>query len=148
MEGCLACDLTSGRVALPGGRVHATEHWVVEHCIGPLGVGTLVVKPLRHCVHFWELDEGEVAELGPLLRLVSAAIAKILAPDQIYICLWSHAGWTPGHLHFVLQPSSNRLREMHRRPGPFLQVEMFTEGDTPSRSDVEAFCDEVRRVVR
>lgn len=24
MEGCLACDLTEGRLDLPGGRIHAT----------------------------------------------------------------------------------------------------------------------------
>ena len=51
MEECLGCGLTGGKLDLPGGRIYATEHWVVEHCIGPLGVGTLIVKPLRHCHH-------------------------------------------------------------------------------------------------
>lgn len=48
LDGCIACDLTHGRRDLPGGLIHETPHWRVEHCIGPLGVGTLVVKPLRH----------------------------------------------------------------------------------------------------
>ena len=47
---CLACRLTAGDEPLPGGRIHATEHWLVEHCIGPLGTGTLIVKPFRHCL--------------------------------------------------------------------------------------------------
>jgi hypothetical protein len=45
---CLACDLAEGRRDLPGGRIHDTRHWIVQHSIGPLGVGTLVVKPRRH----------------------------------------------------------------------------------------------------
>jgi diadenosine tetraphosphate (Ap4A) HIT family hydrolase len=52
MEDCIACALTNGNVDLPVGRIYATAHWVVEHSIGPFGVGTLIVKPFRHCVHF------------------------------------------------------------------------------------------------
>ncbi|MEU2423223.1 hypothetical protein ABZ619_19740 [Streptomyces sp. NPDC007851] len=37
---CLACGLMAGRVPLPGGCVLRTEFWVVEHCVGPLGLGT------------------------------------------------------------------------------------------------------------
>ena len=48
MSDCLACELIAGERELPGGRVFATDHWVVEHCVGPLGVGTLLVKPFRH----------------------------------------------------------------------------------------------------
>ena len=59
--GCLACDLTNSRRDLPGGRIFATAHWVVEHCIGPLRVGTLIVKPLRHCLHVSELTAEESA---------------------------------------------------------------------------------------
>ena len=82
MEGCLACDLSEGRRELPGGRIFATDHWVVEHCIGPLGVGTLVVKPFRHVTHLWELRPKETAELGPLLRRVAAAVEAILIPED------------------------------------------------------------------
>jgi len=52
---CEACRLTNGDAALPGGRVFQTTHWVVEHCIGALGVGTLIVKPFRHMVHLSDL---------------------------------------------------------------------------------------------
>lgn len=148
MRGCLACDLTEGRLDLPGGRIHSTGRWVVEHCIGPLVVGTLVVKPFRHCLHFWELAEDESAELGPLLRRVSATIQSILEPDQIYICLWSHAGWEPGHLHFVVQPSWNALQEQHERPGPFLQADMFDQDKLPARQEIEAFADRAREAIR
>ena len=34
VAGCLACDLTAGRLPLPGGRIHETDYWIVEHCVG------------------------------------------------------------------------------------------------------------------
>ena len=144
MEGCLACDLTGGRRDLPGGRIHATAHWVVEHCIGPLGVGTLIVKPMRHCLHVADLTEEEAAELGPLLRRMTATIQELTQADQVYVCLWSHLGFEPGHIHFVLQPSWNRLRERYEKPGPSLQVDMLHANELLPRGDVEAFCDRAR----
>jgi diadenosine tetraphosphate (Ap4A) HIT family hydrolase len=120
----------------------------VEHCIGPLGVGTLIVKPLRHCIHVWDLTDDEALELGPLLRRVAATIHAILEPDQIYVCLWSHASWQPGHIHFVVQPAWNHQRQDHQRPGPSLQADMFSAGDQPPREEVEAFCDRAREVIR
>ncbi len=147
MEKCIACSLTNGTADLPGGRIYATNHWVVEHTIGPLGVGTLIVKPFRHCLHVWELTDEETQELGPLLRLVSETIQAILKPDQIYVCLWSHAGWEAGHIHFVLQPSWNYFRRKYELPGPSLQVDMFKAGQEPLRQEVEAFATKAREVI-
>lgn len=67
MEGCIACDLAEGRLPLPG--VHETAHWLVEHCVGPLGVGMLVVKPKRHLARVRELEPDEADELGGLCTL-------------------------------------------------------------------------------
>ncbi|MFL6056322.1 MAG: hypothetical protein ACJ72W_25995, partial [Actinoallomurus sp.] len=83
----------------------------MEHCVGPLGVGplgvgTLMVKPLRHVVHVAHLDEAESAALGPLLRRTAAVVTEVVRPEQVYVCLWSHAGGVPGHIHFIVQPVS------------------------------------------
>jgi len=142
---CLACELTSGSRDLPGGRIHATPHWVVEHCVGPLPVGTLLVKPFRHCLGLAELTPQEAAELGPLLAHASACVRELATADQVYACLWSHAEWTPGHIHFVVQPSWNRLRDEFPRPGPFLQVDLFSAPKLPPQAEVEVFCDAARR---
>lgn len=141
---CYACQLTDGQQDLPGGRIHRTQHWVVEHCTGPLGVGTLIVKPVRHCLHLWELASQETAEMGPLLHEVSQVISELLQPDQVYICLWSHAGWQLQHLHFVVQPSWAHLKNISDRPGPFLQVAMFRTGEIPGQTEVEQFCERAR----
>jgi ATP adenylyltransferase len=40
---CMACQLTAGEREVTGGRIFQTEHWVVEHRIRTLGVGTLIL---------------------------------------------------------------------------------------------------------
>ena len=144
MEGCLACDLAEGRVDLPGGEILVTEHWIVEHCVGPLGVGTLIVKPKRHVVHVWQLTEAEAAELGPLLRRVTAALSDLAQPEQVYVGLWSHQGGRPVHIHWVVQPVTRELMDEVGDYGPHLQVAMFDANETPPRAEVAAFAERAR----
>jgi diadenosine tetraphosphate (Ap4A) HIT family hydrolase len=141
-EGCLACELASGERELPGGRIAAAPGWVVEHCVGPLGVGTLIVKPLRHVTHVWGLSEREAVELGPLLARVARAQRELLAPEQLYVTLWSHSGGVPVHIHWVLQPvGAQRLGGLL---GPHLQAAMFDAGEEPARPEVEAVSERLR----
>jgi diadenosine tetraphosphate (Ap4A) HIT family hydrolase len=147
VEGCLACDLATGRVDLPGGEILVTDHWIVEHCVGPLGVGTLIVKPKRHVVHYWELADDEVVEIGPLLRRVSAAVAELTRPEQVYVGLWSHAGGVPMHIHFVVQPVTRELMDAIGDYGPHLQVAMFDADEQPPRDEVVTFADLARSVL-
>ncbi|MFE9613784.1 HIT family protein [Streptomyces sp. NPDC006012] len=146
-DGCLACDLMAGRVPLPGGNVLRTRFWVVEHCVGPLGPGTVVVKPARHVVHVAELTAQESAELGPLLQRVSAAVTEVTAPEQVYVCLWSHAGGVPGHIHFVVQPVGSEHLARFDAFGPALQTAMGEAGCFPEAAEVERICDRLRRVL-
>ncbi len=138
-----------GRLELPGGTIHASSLWVVEHCLGPLGVGTLIVKPRRHVVRFSELDGTEAAELGPLLQRATSIVTSLTEPDQVYVCLWSHAGGPsgdmPGHIHFVLQPVTREQRLTHGG-GPSLQVAMFNANVTPPPEDVETFAQRARHL--
>lgn len=146
-EGCLACELTSGKRALPGGRIYETNLWIVEHTIGPLPAGTLILKPLRHCLTLAEIEPEEAEQLGPLLNLISYTITELTRCDQVYSCLWSHAGWTPGHIHFVLQPAWDKQREKHERPGPFAQVDMFSANEQPNPQEVEEFARRARALL-
>jgi diadenosine tetraphosphate (Ap4A) HIT family hydrolase len=144
VEGCLACDLAEGRVPLPGGVIHETFHWFVEHTVGPLGVGTLILKPKRHVKRVSELSDDEAAELGPLLLRSAAVVDELLNPEQVYTCLWSHAGGTPVHIHYVIYPATRELMDEHGDYGPHLQVAMFDAGITPPEAEVEAFANQAR----
>jgi len=144
VAGCIACDLMAERVPRPGGLVHETSGFAVEHCVGPLGVGTLLVKPRRHCLSVGGLTADEARELGPVLQAASACVQELSAADQVYVCLWSHADWEPGHIHFVVQPAFNADRDKRPGPGPMTQISMFASGELPEPDAVEAFCDRAR----
>lgn len=148
MEGCLACDLAEGRLPLPGGVIHETPNWFVEHTVGPLNVGTLILKPKRHVTRVSELTGEEAAELGPLLRRSAEVVDELVEPEQVYTCLWSHAGGTPVHIHYVVQPVTGELMESYGIYGPHLQVAMFDAGIAPPEAEVEAFANRARAAFR
>lgn len=129
---------------LPGGRIHETTHWLVEHCVGPLGPGTLIVKPRRHVTRVADLSVDEASELGPLLRTASAVAGELIAAEQVYNCLWSHAGGHPVHIHYVIQPVTAEQMERHDSHGPALQVAMFTDGEVVDEADIAAIADGAR----
>ena len=137
MDGCEACDLTAGRRPVPGGPLHEADGWRVEHCVGPLGLGALVVKPLRHVTAVADLSGDEAAALGPLLRLASRVAGQLVDAEQVYNCLWSHAGGVPGHIHYVVQPVTRADMDRHGCHGPALQVAMFTSDAPPAAAEVE-----------
>jgi hypothetical protein len=62
------------------------------------------------------------------------------------VCLWSHGGWEPVHIHFVVQPVSDELRELSARPGPSLQVALSDAAQPPEREAVEEIATEARRL--
>jgi diadenosine tetraphosphate (Ap4A) HIT family hydrolase len=144
MESCVACDLSSGRRPLPGGLIHRSRFWLVEHCIGSLGVGTLIVKPERHVTSVADLSEDEAAELGPLLRRASLVVREVVPTEQVYNCLWSHAGGVPGHIHYVVQPVTAEQMAQFGAHGPTLQVAMFTRGEPPDADEVQRLADAAR----
>jgi len=103
-----------------------------------------VVKPLRHVLHVADLSPHEAAELGPLLQRVSAAVTQLCAPQQVYVCLWSHG---PCHIHFVVQPvDAGLMRELDAH-GPLLQQRMFERGAAPDPAAVEAFAATARTIL-
>lgn len=143
-DDCEACRLTHGRAAVPGGRIHETGHWLVEHCVGPLGLGTLIVKPFRHVTTVADLDDAETAELGPLIRRASDVARQLTPAEQVYNCLWSHAGGRPVHIHYVIQPITNTQMEHFGAHGPALQVAMFEAGEHPQAVDIDLVADRAR----
>jgi diadenosine tetraphosphate (Ap4A) HIT family hydrolase len=121
---------------------------MVEHCVGPLGVGTLLVKPKRHVTRVSELSDDETRELGPLLQRSAAVVDMLVEPEQIYTCLWSHAGGTPVHIHYVVQPATRELMNRYDSYGPNLQVAMFEAAVSPPEAEVEAFAELARAEFR
>jgi diadenosine tetraphosphate (Ap4A) HIT family hydrolase len=145
LNGCIACDLAHGRLDLPGGPIWESEHWRVEHCIGPLGVGTLLVKPNRHVERVADLTTDEAAEMGSVLHRASRVVGDLTNASQVYVCLWSHG---PAHIHFVVQPETGAAVDAFGTWGPALQAAMFERGDSPDREEVERFASLARSAFR
>jgi diadenosine tetraphosphate (Ap4A) HIT family hydrolase len=102
VEGCLACDVLAGRIEVPGGTIAETEHWHADHCIGPFGVGAVVVKAKEHVEALWQLSDAAAAELGPFLRTISGALVDGLGAERAYLTMWVDK--PPLHVHLVLYP--------------------------------------------
>ena len=149
VAGCLGCDLLAGRRELPGGAVYETRLWVVNHAVGPMNLGTLILGPREHVVAVADLDDEAAAELGPLLRDTAAVVEELCRPEQTYTCLWSHGAGTRKHLHFAVQPVTAAV--VARYGGlrsERLQAAMLASGDEPGAADVERFCDQARQAFR
>lgn len=141
---CMACELADGRRPLPGGQIFRTDSWLVEHCVGPLGLGTLIVKPERHVTSVASLTDREAAELGPLLRKTSAVAERLVDAEQVYNCLWSHARCVPVHIHYVVQPVTAEQMAEFGSHGPSLQLAMFSRNAVVQGVEVDRIAQQAR----
>ena len=111
-----------------------------------VGLGTLVVKPERHVTSVEELSEDEAAELGPLLRRASSVANQLVDADQVYNCLWSHAGGVAVQIDYVVQPVTKNQMSDFGAHGPNLQVAMFSAGEAPEQAEIERIATIARRL--
>jgi hypothetical protein len=72
---CSACDSIAAGSA-PGGCIHETAGWYVDHCVGPLGVGTLIVKPKRHVVHVADLTADHAGGVPGHIHFVGQPVTR------------------------------------------------------------------------
>jgi diadenosine tetraphosphate (Ap4A) HIT family hydrolase len=143
-DDCLGCNLLSGATPLLGGVIYESAHWVVNHCVGPLGLGTLVVAPRRHVTRVPDLVSEEVAELGDVLVRTAQVIDRLARPQQVYVCLW-HGEDGPKHLHWVVQPVGTELVERFGgKRSEALQLAMFEADEYPDPDEVRSFADQAR----
>jgi diadenosine tetraphosphate (Ap4A) HIT family hydrolase len=89
-------------VEVPGGIVWEDEHWLADHCLGPFGVGGLVLKTKAHRTALPDMTHLEAHSLGPALRTLSDAMVRGLPCERVYVAAWVDK--PPLHLHFVLEP--------------------------------------------
>ena len=76
--------------------------WRVAHAFGTSLPGWLVVVPRRHVIALDELTAGEAADLGPLLRALTAAMRAVLGCGKTYVALFAEAeGFEHVHFHVV-----------------------------------------------
>jgi ATP adenylyltransferase len=127
--------------------VHQTAGWVVNHVVGPMNLGTLIVAPKEHVVAVADLDDAAVAEFGLVLRDTARVVEALCRPEQTCVSLWSHGASARKHLHVAVQPVTTAV--VVRYGGlrsEQLQARMLASGDEPAIADVERFCERAREL--
>lgn len=118
--------------------------WWVDHCVGPLGIGTLVVRPKRHVTRVGELTDAEAVEVGSLLRDAPHVVDELVGPEQVYVWLYSHGGGVPVHIHYVVQAATREAMDELGEYGPQLTVAMFERNIAPDPERMADFANRAR----
>lgn len=146
LAGCLGCEIATGRRHVPGGIVHQTSRWIVNHAVGRLNLGTLIIAPRDHVVAVADLDDDAAAELGPLLRDAARVVEVICRPEQTYVCVWSHGRTERRHLHILVQPVTTALVAQYGGlRSEQLQARLMTSAEPADPAEVERFCADARQ---
>lgn len=121
MPECMTCSLVARRDA--GGaprwdRILRTDRWDVVHAFGTSLEGWLVLVVRRHITAVSELTDLEAAELGPLVKQVSAAVQDVMGCDKTYVVQFAEAAQHP-HVHVHVIPRPRDLPEEHQGPRVF-----------------------------
>jgi len=86
---------------------------MVAHAFNANLEGWLVVLPRRHVLSIDEFDDVEAAELGPLLRGVTAALRAATGCEKSYVLLLAESEGFE-HVHFHVVPRGKDLPVAYR----------------------------------
>lgn len=101
-DDCYPCRQQQAGEPAPREDVIHTEHWRVAHAFNSTLPGWLVLVPTRHVTAFAQLSAEAAAELGPLIRELSIALADVTDCVKTYVMQFAEAeGFAHLHIHLV-----------------------------------------------
>lgn len=107
---CRTCEMTARRdrgEAPIWDSIVRTENWDVVHAYDTSHEGWLVLVLRRHVHAMADMTDGEAAELGPLVRDVSRALARVLGVPRTYVVqLAEHPLHPHVHVHVIARPEN------------------------------------------
>jgi diadenosine tetraphosphate (Ap4A) HIT family hydrolase len=121
MHHCRTCELIARRnagVAPLWDCIKRTQFWDVVHSYNTALPGWLVLVARRHIEAIDELSEDEAAELGILIRQVSAALKQVTGCVKTYVIQFAEAEEYP-HVHFHIIP------RMANQPEEYKSTKIF-----------------------
>ena len=130
---CLTCASNAALADLPPReRVYVGPGWRAAHAFGTSLPGWLVVVPRRHVIALDELTAEEAADLGPLLRALTAAMRAVLGCSKTYVALFAESEGFE-HVHFHVVPRSPDLGPGLLGPRVFEHLRGDAAGHVPAQ---------------
>ena len=108
MYTCRTCELTKRRdsgEAPSWDAILRTRHWDVAHADDTSLEGWTILVLRRHVESLADINDEEAAELGPLIKSVSRALAEVLACTKTYVAQFAEDP-LHHHVHFHVIPKS------------------------------------------
>ena len=148
MTPCLTCDLVRRRDAGAAplwDSIQRTAHWDLVHSYNTSLPGWLVLVARRHVAAIDELTEEEAAELGVLLRRVSATLRDVTGCAKTYVVQFAEQAEHP-HVHFHVIPRMADQPAERRGPGVFSYLGV-PEAERVSEARMNAIAAAVRQLL-
>ena len=101
------------------------------HAFGTALEGWLVLVVRRHLTAVADLSEAEAAELGPLIKRVSAAVEEVVGCDKTYVAQFAEHPDHP-HVHVHVIPRPRDLPDEHQGPRVFSLIGVADEVAVPA----------------
>lgn len=149
LSACLTCELIARRDqgnAPLWDSIHRTHHWDLVHSYNTSLPGWLVLVARRHVAAIDELTEAEAAELGVLLRRVSAALREVTGCVKTYVVQFAEQAEHP-HVHFHVVPRMADQPAERRGPRVFSYLGAAEE-ERVSEDHMNAIATAVRRLIQ
>lgn len=101
---CQECEIAAGRVD-PAGLppLHRGPFVVHPRTDGGAVPGWFVVAPVRHAEQIDALDDRELAELGPVVAEVAAALRESTPAERVYVSVFAEV-LHHLHVHVIARP--------------------------------------------
>jgi len=132
---CVTCRSESDLLAPVRERILLTDHWRVAHAVGTALPGWLVVVPRVHACSITELAAEALAELGPLLHVVSTALQEVTGCVRTYLASFGEA---PGVPHLVPHLQVHVVPRLAGHPEQWTGPAVFGALDRPEHLRVDA----------
>ena len=101
-NGCLSCDILSGKVKTPGGIIYEDAFWLIAMGFKPLRspfYPFIILK--RHCEHMHELSTQEAISLGETMKLTAQVAMDVIKPAKVHFAIYAEQ---VKHLHVHVTP--------------------------------------------
>jgi diadenosine tetraphosphate (Ap4A) HIT family hydrolase len=112
--------------APPWDAIVRTDHWDVVHAFDTAIEGWLVLVARRHIAAAADMTDEASAELGPLVRSASRALATVVGCERTYVVLFAEAT-AHRHVHVHVVPRAADLPQELQGPRVFSQLGVAPE---------------------